>query len=163
MSLSLSSHSPLISLVILCMLTNTSTVNMMMTSKFASLTHFSQLSSNLKFNSLHGILFWMSQRCVKCNMSKTEIMIFLSKPAAFPPYFLVYDLTVYQKPGSHLWYLHLSHLSHLIIVNTPCKCLLNCPLLFISNGKNSVQTNMVANVDDSNSPLTDTPAPTPVL
>lgn len=145
------------------MLTNTSTISMMMTFKLASLTRFSQLSSNLKFNSLHGILFWMSQRCVKCNTSKTKIMIFFPTPAVFPPYFLVYDPTVYQKPGSSLWFRHLSHISHLIIMSTPCKCLLNCPRLFISNRKNSVQPSMVVNVGDSNSLLTGTPVPTPAL
>lgn len=130
----------------------------MMTSKLTTLTHFSQQSSKLQFNSLRGILFWMSQKCVKCNMSKTEITIFLPKPAAFPPYFLVYDPTIYQKSGSHLWYLHLSHFSHLIIRSTPGKCLLDCPLLFISSGKNSVQI-MVANLDDSNGVLTGTAVP----
>lgn len=169
LSVCLSSPSPLTSSVTLCMLSSTSTITTMMASKFASLLHFSQPSSNLKFNSLHDVLSRTSQRCVECKMPKAETPIFLPKPAVSPPRFLIYDPSVHQNPvelsvhQSHLWYLHPAHLSHLIIMSTPYKCPLNCPLLSIFSGKISVPTRMVADVDDDSCPLTGTPAPTPAL
>lgn len=99
----------------LCMPTNPNTIDRLTRSKSVSRTHFSWLSSNADANSLHRIFSWMSQRCVKSITSKRKIMTFLPKPAAFS----LWTIPSSTRHQGHLWYLHLSRLSHPVITNRP--------------------------------------------
>ena len=90
--------------MILRMPVKTSTINRQTASKFVSLTHFCQLSSNNKSNFPCGIFTQMSQRCIKGNMSKRETMTFFPKPAVYS------ELMIPIRSYSATWSVNLSRL-----------------------------------------------------
>ena len=148
-SLFFSSHPLIISLMILRMPLKTSIINRQTVSKFISLTHFSQLSSNNKSNFPSGIFTQMSQRCIKGNMSKRETMTFFPKPAVYSE--LMIPLSTRNQ--GHLWILICPTFHIPVITHTPWIYFIIVPSLPFQCHP-SVYANIPADRDDWNILLT---------